>query len=437
MKKLLSLLLILAMAASIAGAASAAEVDPASVTGEITFWTAWTEDRGVANWIAEFNEIYPNITVTPVQYSNSTEGNLKLNASLLTSDVDVVLNYNYSNTMQRVSSGLFMNLDSYTQADGTDYMAEWGLDTEYEGGHYVLPVGGNTDKVFVNLDMVEEAGLTLPETWTLEEYVDLARKLTKGEGADKVYGASDMHAGHIYWGRLARGVLGNNYYYNEEGLSNFDDPLFEEALAFKYNMEEVEKIQYPYLEYKTSGAQVPDTFVSGKVAMCVCTGMMARWLKDTELYPRDFKVGVMPMPSLVDGADNYNDGVYYFSFLGVNANSAYPEAAYLFAKWFATEGSKGLSDVGHVPLWKNADMGVVATSMFGDNADGLLDMDSIVKNFFNYDGLTYLDDNFTAYSDVENISREYFALAITGELTPAEAVAEMKEAADAAILDAE
>ncbi|MBE0601783.1 MAG: hypothetical protein IH607_08335, partial [Firmicutes bacterium] len=105
--------------------------------------------------------------------------------------------------------------------------------------------------------------------------------------------------------------------------------------------------------------------------------------------------------------------------------------------WFATEGSKGLSDVGHVPLWKNADMEAVASTMFGSNENGLLDMDSIVKNFFNYDGLTYLDDNFTAYNAVENISREIFELAITGELTPAEAVAEMKEAADEAILDAE
>ncbi|MBE0600604.1 MAG: extracellular solute-binding protein, partial [Firmicutes bacterium] len=339
MKKFLSLMLAFALVFGLASVPTAEDFDPTAVKGEISFWTAWTPDRGVANWIAEFNEISPNIIVTPVQYSNSVDGNLKLNASLLTSDVDVALNYNYANTMQRVTSGLFRNLNDYTEADGTDFIAEWGLDTSFEGSHFILPVGGNTDKVFVNLDMVEAAGLTLPESWTLDEYIEFARKLTSGTGVDKVYGTSDMHAGQIYWGRMARGVLGNNYYYNAEGLSNFDNPMFEKALAFKYNMEEVEKIQYPYLEYKASGAQVPDVFVSGKVAMCVCTGMMARWLKDIELYPRDFKVAVMPMPSLEDGAANYNDGVYYFSFLGVGANSANPDAAYLFAKWFATEGS--------------------------------------------------------------------------------------------------
>lgn len=284
--------------------------------------------------------------------------------------------------------------------------------------------------------MVEEAGLTLPESWTLDEYIDFARKLTKGSGNDKVYGTSDMHSGHIYWGRFARGLLGSNYYYNAEGLSNFDNEAFAKSLQLKYDLEEVEKIQFPYLEYKSSGMQAPDAFMSGKCAMTVCTGMMARWIRDTEKYPRDFKVAVMPMPSLEDGADNYNDGIYYFSYLGIGAKSENPEASWIFAKWFATEGSKGLATVGHVPLWKNADKDAIIEVMFGENAEELIDVDSVKKHFLNFEGKTYLDDILVAYTEVENISREYMEYVMTGEMTVEDALKKMKEEADKAIKDA-
>jgi multiple sugar transport system substrate-binding protein len=413
-------------------APSPASQNPADITGEISYWTAWAGPA--AGWITEFNKIYPNIKVNAVQYANNPEGNLKVNATLMAGqEIDVLLSYTFANYNQRATSNLFYDLSAFAARDKIDFIAEWGLDYKINGKIYGLPGTGNTDKIFINKKMFADAGIKIPETWTMDEYIAIAEKLSSGSGSSRVYGTSDMHSGQLYWSRFARGVLGSNYYYNAEGLSNFDHPAFAQSLQLKHDMEEVKNIQFPYLEYKASGMQSPDAFITGRAAMTVSTGMIARWIKDTEKYPRNFEVAVLPMPLMSGTGKNYNDGIYYFSFLSISSKSKYPEAAWEFAKWMATKGAVNFAEAGHLPMWKQSDKDAIVDIMFGSDAAKVLDVASFRKHFLNFEGATYLDDIQVAYPALEDAARTEMEYAMTGEKSARDALAAMKAAGDRAI----
>jgi multiple sugar transport system substrate-binding protein len=408
--------------------------NPGELRGEISYWTAWAPNSGVASWIAEFTMIDPNVKVTPIQYPNSVEGNLKVNASLMAGqEIDVVLNYNLYNFLGRAQSGLFQDLSGFLREDNLNMADEWGLEYKTDGKIFGLPATGQTDKIYINKKKFAEAGIPVPETWTMEQYIEIARKLTRGSGTGKVYGTSDMQSGQMYWSRFARGVLGSNFYYNSEGLSNFDHPAFALSLQHKFDMEEKEKIQFPYLEYKSSGLSAWDTFMGGRVAMTVASVGIARYIKDTEKYPRDFEAGVLPMPLLSGNGKNYNDGIYVFSFLGISAKTKNPRAAWEFCKWMSTRGAEGFAEVGHVPLWKRTDKEKIISIMFGNNAAELIDINQVKNNLLNYNGATYLDDHQLAYTEIESAARTEMEYVMTGEKNVSAAISAMKAEADRAI----
>ena len=408
---------------------------PAEITGEISYWTAWSAQA--AKWVTEFNKIYPNIKVNAIQYSNNPEGNLKVNASLMAGqEIDVLLSYNYFNFDQRATTNLFYDLTSFKERDKVDFIAEWGLERKTNGKIFGIPATGNSDKIFFNKKMFADAGIKIPETWTMDEYIAIAEKLTSGSGASKIYGTSDMHSGYLYWSRFARGVLGSNYFYNAQKASNFDNPAFAQSLQYKYDMEEVKKIQFPYLEYKASGMQNPDALMSGRIAMTVCTAYISRWLVDTEKYPRDFQVGILPMPLMSGSGQNYNDGIYYFSFLSASSRTKYPEAAWEFMKWMATKGSNNFAEAGHLPMWKQADKDAIVNIMFGKDAAKVIDVEAFKKHFLNFQGATYIDDIQIAYPAIEEIHRTEMEYVMTGEKTVKDALATMKVEADKVIREA-
>ncbi len=75
--------------------------------------------------------------------------------------------------------------------------------------------------------MVEAAGITLPENWSADEYVEVARKLTV---PGKTFGSLNAPT-------LARATLGSNSNYTEAGKSNFADPLFAKELELALSLQ--------------------------------------------------------------------------------------------------------------------------------------------------------------------------------------------------------
>lgn len=115
-------------------------------------------------------------------------------------------------------------------ADLTDRLGELDMDAYFEkafqgasvvdGKTYGVPSGQYSVVMYFNKDLFDAAGLSYPsQNWdkptALQEVAELARKLTSGSGADKIYGfgthTSILHVEHYLKGNGGPGVYDENY----------------------------------------------------------------------------------------------------------------------------------------------------------------------------------------------------------------------------------
>lgn len=92
-----------------------------------------------------------------------------------------------------------------------------------------------------------------------------------------------------------------------------------------------------------------------------------------------------------------------------------------------------------MPTWSGTDADALVDMMFGSEEDAakLIDVESFKNVVCNYDGLTYVDTETTAYSEVNSLMQEYVIYAHNGEMSVEDALAELKTEADKVIAEAE
>lgn len=414
----------------------ASETNKADVKGKISLWCAWGEGSGPASWIEDFNKEYPNVEVVYNQFRNNEEGNTLLDVSLLAGEADLVLSYGVEKFIPRAQKGLFSSLNDYLAKDGIDVSRDFSPETYvYNDQYYGLPITCISEFVTINKDMFDAEGIEVPKEWTFDEYLDIARKLTKGEGAEKVFGCAD-HKDHYFWTYPAVSVLGSNALYNEEKLSNFDNPLFKQAIEMRYNMEVVEKIAFPYLELWASNLRGIDFLLQERIAMIVDTSASARFLNSMDEYPRDFTVSFAPYPkTLADQEHNYANGLKLFGYISINSNTVDKDAAWAFIKWLGLDNSSRIAQVGHIPSYTGTDKEAVVVQMFGDaNATGkLIDLEAFKRVVLDYESVHFSDNYFDAYDQLFVIGKEEFEKVMSGMISVDEAISNMKRRADEAI----
>lgn len=461
MKKALALVLALCMIATLCAcgqqAAPAASADPAApaaesegkkpedYVGTIRLWSVWDEDSGAASWVEEFNKVYPNITLDIHKFSNSGDGNVQLDTALIAGEVDICMSFAAGKLEERASAGLFYPLDDFLAEAGLDSVENWGLEDNYGGKIVAIPMGGNNDHVIINKDLWDAAGLgEIPTSWTIDEYYDAARAMNKvaADGTVEVYGCSNFHSIY-YWSILARGFLGDDYYYTKDEagnlVSNITNQAFVDAFNVNYNADIVEKIQYPLITYRDEGIQAYTPFMEGKVAMCVMTNAMTRRIANTDEYTFDFPITYAPIPTLYEDQEvNYCDGIYYFMHLSIANSCPDPELAWQFVKWFSTEGSAYYSAVGHMPTYKNVDRDSIVSIAFGSEeaAAELIDVEAYKRVVLNYDGPTYIEHEYLGASEIGNVLNTVTMDVYRGNMTIEEGFEAMKAQMDAAIADA-
>jgi len=443
MKRILSLVLAVMMLTGMAGIAAAENAKkPEDYQGTIRLWSVWDEESGAQLWLDKFHEVYPNIEIEIHKFSNSGDGNVQLDTALIAEEVDVYMNFGANRISSRANANLMYPLDDFLAADGLDSVENWGLEDKFNGHIVAIPMGGNNDHIIINKDLWDAAGLgEIPTSWTIDEYYDAARKLTKKDdkGNVEIYGCSNFHSIY-YWSILARGYLGNDYYYNDEGLSSIDQKCWRDAFDLNYNADIVEKIQYPLITYRDDGIQAYTPFYEGTVAMCEMTNAMTRRIANTDDYDFGFNITYAPIPKLyADQEVNYCEGLYYFMHLAIANNCPDPELAWQFVKWFSTEGSVYYSTVGHMPTWKYTDRSAIVAVTFGSEeaAAKLIDVDAYKRVVLNYEAPTYVELNYTAMSDITSILQTTTMDVYRGNKTTDEGFAYMKTAMDEAIKNAQ
>ena len=412
--------------------------DPASVTGTVRFWIPFKGNQGMDDLIADFNAIYPNVTVELTSYNNNADGNLGVDTAIMAGEIDVLASFGLPYTYRRWENGMFLDITGKIAEEGIDVAANWGTDAyNYNGSFYTFPCGGLSYFMAINMDKWNAAGLgELPTEWTWDEYLDACRKMTEvaGDGTVECYGGSLNHSINDYMVSQYQ-VTGQDMYYNADtGLSTFNDPVSVNALQREYNAEVVEKIWYPLVSYRTDKVSVQDVYSTGKIASTMATNLF-RYLNDTENYPVDFITGCAPYPVEEKGQTNYCSGVGYFSHAGVVSNAQDQDAAWAFCKYYATYGCKWLIAAGHAPTWKGTEPSSVVEVAFGsmEKAESLVDIESFTRCFANPANPGYADTHVVASNDLSSIVNEYALAVMRGEYSVEEGSRIMQEKGDEAI----
>ncbi|WP_230193336.1 sugar ABC transporter substrate-binding protein [Paenibacillus sp. CECT 9249] len=236
------------------------------------------------------------------------------------------------------------------------FISAQGIDTSLYGGTveqiqmndevYALPFRSDFWLVYYNKDLFDKAGVPYPTNdMTLDQYDELARKMTSGSGSEKVYGA------HYHTWRSAVQLFGilDGQHTVVDGEYEFLKPTYERILK-----QQDDGIVMDYATLKTSSTHYSGVFYNNSVAMM----NMGSWfiatqiekVKSGESQAANWGIVKYPHPDGVEAGTTLGT----ITSLAVNKKSASKEAALDFLKFVTgEEGAAVIASTGTIPAIKN------------------------------------------------------------------------------------
>jgi sn-glycerol 3-phosphate transport system substrate-binding protein len=168
---------------------------PAGGAVKVRFWTGLGGQIGqvISEQVAKFNKTATGIEVENVFQQSYNGVQEKFQAALVSGDVPEVVQIEIHATPQFASAGALAPMEPFYSSDPAfnfdDLVPATLLNQRWEGKLYAMPINRSTPVLYYSKRLFREAGLDPdkpPRTWP--EFVGVARKLTRGEGAGKVYG---------------------------------------------------------------------------------------------------------------------------------------------------------------------------------------------------------------------------------------------------------
>lgn len=362
-KRSLAVLLALALVLAIVGCGTKADNDggssepgssnPAAGQDKVTLeYYTWTDEADYMQKVVDaFNAQNDDIVVKLNTISNkNNEYNTKLMVSLSGgSQVDV---YSMNGT-----NGLGLYASKQQLVDLTDRIKQENLDIGAYGPslqdvvgiltedkYYGLPYRTSQYALFYNKAIFDKEGIDFPQQMTWEEYAELAKRLTKGEGADKQWGGylADWITAPLSALQKGSTILDDNLDDVKEWLNLQDRLYYQDASHMSYKQMKAESIDWI------------KQFESGNVAMLVNGEWTLNMLKGDIADGKtdiDFDITLMPQPA---GANDPTSVGGVSAFMGINPASKHQDAAFKFVA-FATgeQGGAILADSSVLPAYSN------------------------------------------------------------------------------------
>lgn len=422
-KRMLATGLVLAMTLSACGAAtptSNSETTTAESTAEkepihLTLWGGVPAKSGSQDVVDAWNAEHPDVQVEFVYYQNDNTGIAKLDTALMSGEpIDMFFSYYAWNLDSRVQSGIVENLDDYGAKEFVEAELMGGLENclQIDGSLYAIPTMYEPFGLMVNQSMLDEAGVTIPENWTLEEFEEINRALTRERNGKKVYGSS------LYYTYLPLNVpqslLGADYMYTADGTaSNFDHPAFLETNStLRDMMNEGIALSYDEIFSRTLNDSAHAAFLNEDVAMIPYTSWMLRNVKNLTDFPHDFVTTFVPYPTTSDGAENPYRGILN-GFLSINSQSEHKEECWEFIKYWVTEGSVTMTEKGgKISAWNKVSTEDAIAMTLGPDRDKLFDVEAYKATAYNPDNKFLINQYCTAIEELTNMykqeSEKYF-----------------------------
>ncbi|MHA6530817.1 ABC transporter substrate-binding protein [Paenibacillus sp. BAC0078] len=354
----------------------------------LRLYTYGTEEA--YNWkhtLEAYEAANPDVTIELVQLSekgDTQEAFKKLDLEAASSaQMDILMFSDAAGYAQRVALGMAEPLDDYIAKDGYKVEEDYKVDTHLDGKVYALPGKFNPWYVLLNKDNLDEAGLAVPTDWTWDDFAGYAKKLTKGEGASKRYGAyfhGPQAGGWMEFLKLKmENQPQNSEFLKADGTSNLDDPNFKATLELRLRMEKEDKSSVPYTDMISQKLAYRTQFFNQSASMILIGSWMNTEIGGTEKVPLNFNLAVAPFPKNNAGDENGLTPVTT-DYVAVAAKSKNKEAAYKFVRWYTTEGQ--LVQGKNIPAWSKVTSdqveGIIDTILAGTKNPEKVDKKSLV-----------------------------------------------------------
>ncbi|WEK55051.1 MAG: extracellular solute-binding protein [Candidatus Cohnella colombiensis] len=341
------------------------------------------------------------VEYVPVVENDSNETIKKIDLMYATNDAFDVFTLNSAPTFaQRAANGMLEALDDYLTKEGVKYEDEYKAEQQkFESKRYSLPGKFGPWFILLNKDKLDAANLTVPTSWTWDEFRDYAKKLTSGDGATKTYGAhfhtwKDFFLLNLYSGSSDQGIM------KDDGVNlNNDNPLMKKSLELRYEMEKTDKSATPYQDVITQKIPYRDQYFQGKGVMLPTGPWMVAEAGGTEKIPATFVSAFAPWPT-----NNKGDEIYSYGGadpLVISSKSAHKEESYRFIRFLSTEG---MALTKQLSAWKKADIAnevdqIVSSTLSPDKIDkaSLINTLSVTKLPVPPNTVSYAGDLETAY----------------------------------------
>lgn len=323
MKKLMTILITVCLLVSLA-ACGQPQSTPSSAVGDnsskpsesqnsqepaeqvvLRFWQAGADTADATNVMSElltkFMKENPGILVEYQAYPWANEPHTTFQTAIASNDVADLLIVGSPFDCVLAESNEVLSLDEYLDdAVKKDLMDVFANECIYNGGNanlkgkYIsMPLFGDARTILFNKDIFDEAKVDYPEeSWTHQELIEAARKLTGDFGGKKVYG------------------FGTSAYYSSQYINfiwNYEGEILnEDQTAAATDSEEWKKGIEDYLVFFKEGLTPPGSeamkladmltmFMNGEIAMMIATSDYAREIQNSEDFGADkLGVGIMP-----------------------------------------------------------------------------------------------------------------------------------------------
>ncbi|MFD5821986.1 ABC transporter substrate-binding protein [Nesterenkonia xinjiangensis] len=305
--------------------------DEGDVTLTFSWWGGDVRHQYTQEIIEIFEEEHPHITIDH-RYGEWDGYWDQLATQTAAGDTPDIIQMDLVYLREYIESGILLPLEDIDTSEFTDELMDTGT---LDGELYAMPVGQTALTFAVNPELIEEAGLEMPDdsTWTWDDLKDLAVGVSENTDAYGQSGSFDS-AGLETWLRQTHGVSmvddeGQLAWEPEDAVGYFEMlGEFDEAGAFPDAAEMAEQ---------RGIAREQTLLATGEGAMFPAWDAMLVALSGNE----EIDLEPLMMPSLTgDASDAY---MYYKAsmFYSVASGSDHPEEAQLFVDFLVNDERAG------------------------------------------------------------------------------------------------
>jgi multiple sugar transport system substrate-binding protein len=229
-----------------------------------------------------------------------------------------------------IENGVLLDLGEYIRNDPSfsldDYFPNVVAITQRDEAVYGIPMGFTPMVLYYNKDLFDAAGVAYPDgTWTYDEFLQAAKKLTKGD----VYGfefSNWMAMWILFLWNNGGDVLVSD---GSRASGAFDSPQCVEAVQFLHDLVNVHKAAPTKSQTAALGVNL---FANGRAAMKIVGHWeLIDYTKDTAKVKVD-RIGIAPPPTNLPKPVT----VMYESGLAVMKNCKNPDLAWELVKYLCS-----------------------------------------------------------------------------------------------------